>query len=101
MTVSPSPRAVVVSGHMVDAPDRKEPRFRADQVGRVTDEVRRAFERWGVGPGTTVVCGGARGADIIAAEQGLARGAHVRLCLALPPDEFEDEVGGHPRHRLE
>ena len=74
---------------MVDAPDRTTPRFPPDQVGRVTGEIRRAFERWQVGPGTTVVCGGARGADVIAAEEALARGAAVRLCLALPPDELE------------
>jgi uncharacterized protein len=73
---------------MVDTLDRPTPRFPPDQVPRVTDEVRRAFDRWGVGPSTTIVCGGARGADILAAEEGLARGARVRLCLALPPDEF-------------
>lgn len=74
---------------MVDAPDRARPRFPAGQVDRVTGEIRRALDRWQVGPGTTVVCGGARGADVIVAEEGLSRGAHVRLCLALPPDEFE------------
>lgn len=83
-----SPAAVVVSGHMVDTPDRPRPRFPPDQVGRVSDEVRAALARWDVGPGTTLVCGGARGADIIAAEESLARGAHVLLCLALEPDEF-------------
>ena len=34
--------------------------------------------------------GGARGADIIAAEEGHSRGAHVVLCLAPPPEEFDD-----------
>lgn len=55
----------------------------------MTAQVREALERWGVGPGTTVVTGGARGADLIVAEQGLARGASVVLCLALPREEFE------------
>lgn len=55
----------------------------------MTREVEDTLERWGVGPGTTVLTGGARGADILAAEAGLRRGARVRLCLALPPDEFE------------
>lgn len=80
---------IAVSGHMVDSPDRARPRFPPDQVPRVEAEVRSALESWDVGPGTTVVSGGARGADVIAGEQALARGARVRLCLALPPDEFE------------
>lgn len=83
------PTTVVVSGHMVDTPDRATPRFPSDQVPRVTAEIRRALERWSVGPGTTLICGGARGPDIIAAEQALARDAKVTLCLALPPDKFE------------
>jgi hypothetical protein len=82
-------RTVLVSGHLVDTPERPTPRFPQDRVGWVTDRVRAAFDGWGVGPGTTVISGGARGADIIAAEEGHARGADVLLCLALPPEEFE------------
>jgi hypothetical protein len=85
------PRVVVVSGHMVDTPDRPKPRFPPGEVSRVTAEVRRALDRWGVGAGTTVVTGGSRGADIVAAEEARARGADVRLVLALPVDEFEDQ----------
>jgi hypothetical protein len=87
--MSEAPAVVVVSGHMIDASDRKEPRFPPSQVERVSRELDKAFDAWGVGPGTTILCGGARGADILAAEAGLRRGAGVYLCLALPPDEFE------------
>ena len=83
------PPVVVVSGHMVDAPARPRPRFPSDQIPRVTSEIRQALERWGVGAGTTVVAGAARGADIIAAEQALDLGARLHVCLALEPDEFE------------
>lgn len=82
------PEVVVVSGHMVDTPDRPKPRFPPDQVPRVAAAVRSAFERWGVGPGTTLVTGGARGADIVAAEEARACGAALRLVLAFEPDEF-------------
>src|SRR5690349_13768888 len=68
------PRVVLASGHMVDLPDRATPRFPVDQVSRVTAEVQDALGAWDVGPGSTVVCGGARGADLIVAEQALARG---------------------------
>jgi PAS domain-containing protein len=86
--MSVQPDVVVVSGHMVDSPDRPKPRFPAEQVSRVAGEVQAALERWHVGPGTTLVTGGARGADIVAAEAARARGARLRLVLALEPDEF-------------
>ncbi len=35
-----------------------------------------------------LVCGGGRGADILAAECALAHGARVIVCLALPVEEF-------------
>jgi hypothetical protein len=88
MRMPAPPLVVVVSGHMVDAPDRPRPRFPASAVPRVAAEVAAALDRWGVGPETTLVTGGARGADILAAEAALARGARLRLVLALPPDEF-------------
>jgi hypothetical protein len=82
-------RAVIVSGHLVDAPDRPTPRFPESRVGHVTERISEAFDDWRVGPGTTVVTGGARGADIVAAEEAGRRGANVLVCLALPADEFE------------
>jgi hypothetical protein len=74
---------------MVDLPDRPEPRFPADQVARVTAEVRAALDTWTIGPDTTVISGGARGADLIVAEEAQARGARIIVCLALPQEEFE------------
>jgi hypothetical protein len=82
------PEVVVVSGHMVDKPDRPQPRFPPEQVPRVAEKVSEQLKRWDVGPGTTLVTGGARGADIIAAEVALARGAALRLVLAREPDDF-------------
>jgi patatin-like phospholipase len=82
-------RAVVVSGHMVDTPDRNRPRFPPDQVPRVSAAINSAFDRWSVGSGTVLITGAARGADLIAAEHALARSAGVRVVLALPQEEFE------------
>jgi hypothetical protein len=82
------PRVVVVSGHMVDAPGRPRPRFPASEVPRVASEVAAALDRWAVGPATTLVTGGARGADILAAEAARERGARLRLVLAMAPEEF-------------
>jgi hypothetical protein len=82
------PAVVVVSGHMVDTPDRPRPRFPPQELPRVAMEVRHALAEWSVGQETTLVTGGARGADIIAAEEARARNAALRLVLALDPDEF-------------
>jgi len=73
---------------MVDTSDRPRPRFPPEQVPRVAGEVLAALERWDVGSGTTLVTGGARGADIVAAEAARARGARLRLVLACRPAAF-------------
>jgi uncharacterized protein len=83
------PKVVLASGHLIDAPDRSVPRFPPEQVPRVTAQVRQALEAWGVRKGTTVVTGGARGADLIVAEEGLRLGARILVCLALPQEDFE------------
>ena len=83
-----APTAVVASGHMIDTPDRPVPRFPPGQIPRVTAEIRRALAHWGAGPATTLVCGGARGPDLIAAEEALALGALVKVCLARPREAF-------------
>jgi hypothetical protein len=88
--MSAPPNVVVVSGHMVDAPGRKAPRFPQSEVERVTREIRGVLAQWNVGADTTVVTSGARGADIVAAEEARARGARLRLVLALEPDVFEE-----------
>lgn len=83
-----APQVILVSGHLTDAPGRPERRFEETEVARVARDVHRVLEHWGVGPGTTLVCGGGRGADLIGAEEALALGADVVLCLAQPPDAF-------------
>jgi hypothetical protein len=82
-------RAVVASGHMVDAPDRPRPRFPQREVPRVSAAISAAFDSWNVGAGTTLISGAARGADLIAAEQALERSARVHIVLAMPREEFE------------
>ncbi|MEU0554221.1 hypothetical protein [Dactylosporangium sp. NPDC006015] len=80
---------VLASGHLVDAPGRPAPRFPQRVAGEVARLVAETFDEWRVGPGSVLVCGGARGADLIAAEAALSRGAAVTLCLAMPVAEFE------------
>lgn len=84
------PAVLLASGHMLDEPDRATPRFPLSQLARVTAEVADTLETWGVGPMTTVITGGAQGADLIIAEQAAARGARIVVCLAMAPAAFEE-----------
>ncbi|MDX2380000.1 MAG: patatin-like phospholipase family protein [Acidimicrobiia bacterium] len=82
------PLVVIASGHMIDAPGRTRPRFPVGEVPRVATAIGHIFDEWGVGAGTTLVCGGARGTDIMAAEAAIVRGASVIVCLPHQLDEF-------------
>jgi hypothetical protein len=84
-------QAIVVSGHMIDHPDRSAPRFPPEAEAVVTKTITEVFAAWDVGPGTLLVSGGARGTDIIAAELAREAGAEVWLLVARPEDEFIPE----------
>jgi tetratricopeptide (TPR) repeat protein len=81
-------KVAVFSGHMIDKPDRPTPRFPATKEGVVRAKLAAQLEQWQIGPGDLALCGGARGGDILFAELCLARGAHVRLLIALDEGEF-------------
>ncbi len=81
-------QVVLVSGHMIDEPARPTPRFPPSAELAVTRAVRARFRKWELGPDSLVITGGARGADIIGAEQALLLGADVWLFVALPDEEF-------------
>ncbi|MEM9035187.1 MAG: hypothetical protein AAGD18_11390 [Actinomycetota bacterium] len=83
-----TPTVIVASGHLTDAPDRPQPRFPESEVGRVELDIARILDSWGVGEGTTLITGGARGADLICAEGALERGGGVVLVLAEDVDSF-------------
>ena len=83
-----SERVLWVSGHRTDDAGRLRPRFPEERAGWVRERIARWFSQHDVGPSWTVLTGGARGADLIAAEEALRLGAHVQLCLALEPAEF-------------
>lgn len=84
-------KVVVFSGHMIDAPDRFEPRFPPSKEGIVREQMAQKLDAWEIGPGDLAICGGARGGDILFAELCADRGAHVKLFIALPEGEFLKE----------
>jgi hypothetical protein len=81
-------KIAICSGHMIDKPDRPTPRFPREKEAVVRAEIAKQLEAWSIGPGDFAVCGGARGADVLFAEESLRRGTHVRLLLAKEIDDF-------------
>jgi len=81
-----SPRQVFLfSGHMIDAPDRAEPRFPASKERIAADAIAAKLDELGAGPEDLALCGGACGGDLLFAEACLARG--LSLELRVPFDE--------------
>jgi hypothetical protein len=84
---------------MVDMPGRNPPRFPAEKEDAVRAKIAGHLERWKIGEGDLAVCGGARGGDIIFAEECLRRGAGIRLLIALPLPQFVRESVRLPKTR--
>lgn len=82
------PRLVFLfSGHMVDAPDRAEPRFPAEKEGIAARAIAAALDELGAGPGDLALAQAANGGDLLFLEACKARG--LRLVLMLPFAEAE------------
>ncbi|MBA2622773.1 MAG: hypothetical protein H0U88_04015 [Chthoniobacterales bacterium] len=81
-------KVVVCSGHMIDAPDRANPRFPASKEEPVRSLIALQLDNWDVGGEDLAICGGACGADILFGEECLRRGASLRLFLAQAVGDF-------------
>jgi hypothetical protein len=87
--VTPPPaRAIVCSGHMIDAPDRALPRFPPDKEHRVRVAIERVLDELHAGANDIGISGAARGADLLFAEAMLQRAVPMKLLIALPEEEF-------------
>jgi tetratricopeptide (TPR) repeat protein len=81
-----SPRQVFLfSGHMIDAPSRKEARFPPEKEPIAGKAINDKLDTLGGGPEDLALCGGACGGDLLFAEACLARG--LKLELRIPFDE--------------
>ena len=81
-----APRQVFLfSGHMIDAPDRKDPRFPPDKEPIAAKAIADRLDALGAGAEDLAICSGACGGDLLFAEACLARGS--RLELRIPFDE--------------
>lgn len=82
--------AVLFSGHMVDAPDRTEPRFPPERVPLVRRNIAEVI--WPIDdPEVGAVSGLACGGDLLFAEEWLKTGRALQAYLPRPVEEFLDE----------
>jgi class 3 adenylate cyclase/tetratricopeptide (TPR) repeat protein len=81
----PIPKLVVFSGHMIDAPDRRTPRFPASKEGEVKELLEKQLVAMNAGIG---FASAASGSDILFLEAMLARGGTIHLVLPWPAEEF-------------
>ena len=81
----PAPAVVAFSGHMIDAPDRPEPRFPAALEPAVAAAIRQHL----AGLREPIIyTSAACGADLICIEAALALGAEVNVVLPFDRDDF-------------
>jgi hypothetical protein len=73
---------------MIDAPERRSPRFPATAERRVAAAIEAALDDWDIGDGDVSITQGANGTDLMVAEAALRRGAASRVLLSSPLDEF-------------
>jgi tetratricopeptide (TPR) repeat protein len=86
------PRTILFTGHQMDAPDRKEPRFPPEKEGLARAAIRDAVMREAAGPGGALgLAGAASGGDILFHEVCQELGVPTLLYLALPPDLYVAE----------
>lgn len=80
---------VVATGHVTDAQDRATARFPEHGVRAVERVIGELFAHWQLDARDLVICGGARGADLVSARCARERGATPWLLLASAPETFE------------
>ena len=83
------PRQVFLfSGHMLDAPNRPEPRFPADKEGVAAQKIAKALEQLGAGPEDLALTQGACGGDILFTERCQDLGVNVHWLQPFREPEF-------------
>ena len=81
----PIPKLVIFSGHMIDAPDRRIPRFPSEKEDAIRQLLETQLDAMNAGIGfASAACG----SDILFLEAMLARGGAIHIVLPWPADEF-------------
>lgn len=92
--ILPAPKVVVFTGHLVDFPDRREPRFPPEAEPAIREALARELRRLDAWCG---FASGAAGSQILFLEQMHALGAEINLVLPFDPQSFiPDSVAIRP-----
>jgi tetratricopeptide (TPR) repeat protein len=81
-------QVILFSGHMVDAPSRKTPRFPADKEPIAARKIAEALDQLGAGPEDLAHCQAAAGGDLLFLEACQQRGVRCQVLLPFPEPEF-------------
>ncbi len=102
-----APRYVFLfSGHMIDAPGRRTPRFPAQKESAAATAIGDTLNKMLAGPDDIGLCGGACGGDLLFAEACLQRGLHVEIRIPFAEPVFLEKsvtfAGGtwHDRYHV-
>lgn len=87
---NPPRHVLLFSGHMIDAPGRKEPRFPPGKQASVADAISALLDTADVaaGPNDLAICGAACGGDLMFAEACLARGTALEMYIGFDEQAF-------------
>jgi len=84
----PPRKVLLFSGHMIDAPGRKDARFPSDKEPIAAEAIAGTLDLINVGPVDLAICGGACGGDLLFAEASLSRGASLELYIPFEEQQF-------------
>ena len=103
--VKAPPHIIIFTGHMLDAPGRKVPRFPAASEDLARKMIRQAVEKEvretrAAGKELFGISGGASGGDILFQEVCNAMGIPSKMYLALPKDTYIWGFGSPSRRNL-
>lgn len=74
-------RVFLFTGHMIDSPDREQPRFPAAMEDVAQNAIASALERLAARKGEVAISSGACGGDLLFAEAALSRGLSLEMFL--------------------
>ena len=90
--VKPPDRVLLFAGHMIDKPDRAQPRFpavmQATARQAIREQVDQALASWPVGATVLGIAGGASGGDILFHEVCAEQGIDTELYLPMAPAAY-------------
>jgi tetratricopeptide (TPR) repeat protein len=81
-------QVILFSGHMVDTPDRADPRFPPDKVDAAARRIEQALAALDAGPADLALCQAAAGGDLLFLMACQQRGVRCQVLLPFPEPQF-------------